>query len=432
MSFAVYIGLLLGLLVLGLPVAFSLDLVGMIGFGSLLGEPGLRLVPKIMYDSMQHFILTAVPLFMVMGKFLADGGIGRRLYEFAQVWLRHLPGGIAVATVASCGIMAAVAGSSTAIVAAVGIIAIPELLKRGYSLRDSTGVVAAGSTLGILIPPSIPLLIYSAVTDESAGKLFLAGVFPGILLTVLMGIIVSFRAWRRGLPTTPRASWKERMEATREASWALALPIIVLGTIYSGIATPTESAAIGAVFAAFVAIFVYRTVNLRDCIKIMKSAAATSIMILFIVQGALVFGKYATMIRAPHEIVAWATSFNLSATEFVIGANLLFLVLGHFLEVISILLISLPVMLETMKALGVDLTWFAIVMVINMEMALISPPVGINLYVTAGVAASVGVKVSQWDIIVGTIPYFLLMLAFMVLLIVAPQIVTFIPSLLYN
>lgn len=427
------IGLLLFVaLGVGLPVAFSLNLIGLVGFASLFGYAGFKFVPSIIYDSMHSFILTAVPLFIILGKFLSDGGIGKRLFEFGQVWLRHVPGGVAVATILSCGIMAAVAGSSTAIVAAIGMFAIPELIDRGYSKSTATGVVAAGATLGILIPPSIPLLIYSAVTDESAGKLFLAGVVPGIILMLSMCAYVAIQAEVSGVKRLPRASWAERLRATREALWALLLPVIVLGSIYTGVVTPTEAAAVGVAAAVIITVFIYRTVTPRKCLDVLLSGASTSVMILSIVQGAMVFGKFATLIQAPQQVVDWITALDLSAIQFVIVANVLFIVLGCFLEVISIILIVLPGILVTMHALNIDLVWFAIIMMVNMELALITPPVGINLYVVAGMTKGARLQVSQLDIVRGVIPYFWIMIGYIVLLMLVPALVTYVPSMFYK
>lgn len=430
--FTIVFIVMLVLLMVGVPVAFTLNVSGLGGLVSQLGEPGLRIVPKIMYDSMLSYLLTAVPLFIIMGKFLSAGGIGTKIYDFAHVWLRHLPGGVGIATIVSCAIMAAVVGSSSVIVAAIGMVALPELLRRGYPQMMATGAITAGGTLGILIPPSIPLLIYSAVTDESAGKLFAAGMAPGIVLALLMAGYISFASWRLGIPLLPKSKWAERIQVTRGSFWALSLPVIVLGSIYSGIATPTEAAALGALASGIIALFVYRTMRLRELPALLRSAASTSLMILFIVQGALIFGHFATITRVPHNLVAWTGTLNLTGLQFVLLANVLFLFMGCFLEVISIILITLPVMVLTLSHLDVDLVWFAIVMMVNMELALITPPVGINLYVMAGLLPQLGLPSSQMQIIKGILPYFVIMLLFLLALIAVPEFVTWIPNLLFK
>lgn len=421
--------LLVFLMVFGFPVGFALSGAGIFGNVMLLGSRGGEMAPKIMYDSMNSFILAAVPMFIIMGRTIATGGIGVRMYDFASVWLRHLPGGLAIATIACCGVLAAIAGSSTAIIAAVGTAAIPQLLRLGYPPRMALGMVTAGATLGILIPPSVPLLIFSAITDESAGKLFLAGVFPGIVLTVLMATYASIAAVRAGVVRLERASWTERWAVTKRASWGLMLPIVVLGSIYSGIATPTESAALGTLFSLFIAVVIYKELKPREVPALLMHAAATSAMIMFIVQGAVLLGKFATIVQVPQELVLWVAEKNLTAFELVLAANVLFLILGCFLEVVSIMLITLPVLIAPLLGLHVDLIWFAIVMMINMEIALITPPVGLNLYVVGGLMKSINLNVSQSDLIRGVIPYFFLMLAFMILCLLWPPMITWFPTL---
>ena len=416
------------LMVVGLPVGFSLLSAGIFGNVMLLGSRGGEMVPKLMFDSMNSFILAAVPMFIIMGRTIATGGIGVRMYDFASVWLRHLPGGLAIATIVCCAVLAAIAGSSTAIIAAVGTAAIPELLRRGYPPRMALGMVTAGATLGILIPPSVPLLIFSAITDESAGKLFLAGVFPGIVLTALMAAYASFAAVRAGVTRLPQAPWAERLTVTKRASWGLLLPIVVLGSIYTGVATATESAALGTLLSLFIAVVIYKELKLREVPILLMHAAATSGMIMLIVQGAVVLGKFATMVQVPQELVLWVSEKNLTALELVLAANLLFLVLGCFLEVVSIMMITLPVLVAPLIGLQVDLVWFAIIMMINMEIALITPPVGLNLYVVGGLLKSINLKVPQSDVIRGVIPYFFLMLSFMILCIFWPPLITGFPK----
>jgi C4-dicarboxylate transporter DctM subunit len=427
--FATLLIILLILLCAGVPVAYSLAGTGLVGFAWYLGIDALVSIPKLQYDSVNHFVLTAVPMFILMSQFLGEGGIGKRMYDMAQVWLRHLHGGLGLATILSCAVLAAVTGSSTAIVAAIGTVAMPELLKRGYSAKVATGAIAAGATLGILIPPSIPLIIYSSVTDESTGELFTAGIIPGLLLTALFSIYLVLHSRRQGVEILPKASMAERWQVTKDAFWALTLPVIVLGLIYMGWATPTEAAALGAAASAVIALFIYRTISIQQLPGLLMKAAGTSVMILAIVQGAIVFGNIATSLRVPQQIVEYIATTNVTPIFFVIAVNLLFVFMGMFLEVIAILLISLPTLLPTMEHLEINMIWFAIVMMINMELALVTPPVGMNLYVMGGVTRSLGLKVDQTSIIRGVTPYMVIMVLFMVALLAFPSIATWLPSL---
>ena len=303
--------LLLVLLFSGLPVAFSLGLGGVAGMVLFLGGEGaLAQLPIIGYKSLDDFVLVSVPLYILMSQILLTGKVGNDLFELANKWLCHLPGGLGVATVIACAIFAAITGSSVACAVTIGSIAIPEMLSRGYDRRLVLGTVAAGGTLGILIPPSIPMILYGAITDESVGKLFMSGVVPGVLLTVLFIAVVVYSS--RHLERHEAAPWAERMAALRQSIWGLLLPIIVVGGIYTGAFTPTEAAGVGTVYSLFITFCVYRTLKLRDLPGILNDTVQTSCMIFAIMIGASLFGFVLTILSWPSISCSssWGASWN--------------------------------------------------------------------------------------------------------------------------
>ena len=284
------------LLLIGLPVAFSLGMGGVAGIFAFMGgtSEALSQVPIIGYQSIDDFVLTAVPLYILMSQILLEGKVGSNLFELANKWLRHLPGGLGSATVLACAIFAAITGSSVACAVTIGAIAIPEMLSRGYDRATVLGSVAAGGTLGILIPPSIPMILYSAITDESVGKLFMSGVFPGALMTLMFTGIVVMRS--RHLKREAPATWAERMDELKKSFWGLLLPVLVVGGIYTGIFTPTEAAAIGTVYSIIITMLVYRTLTPMDMPKILKDTVKTTCMIFAIMIGANLFGFVLTIL----------------------------------------------------------------------------------------------------------------------------------------
>lgn len=289
-----FTALLLLLLVMGLPVAFSLGMAGVAGMLLFMGGDGaLAQLPIIGYKSLDDFVLTAVPLYILMSQILLTGKVGNDLFELANKWLRHLPGGLGIATVMACAVFAAITGSSVACAVTIGAIAIPEMLARGYERSLVLGAVAAGGTLGILIPPSIPMILYGAITDESIGKLFMSGVVPGAILTVLFIMIVVYRS--RNLPREVAASWDERVSALKKSFWGLLLPVIVVGGIYTGIFTPTEAAGIGTVYSLIITFGIYRTLSLKDMPEILEDTIKTTCMIFAIMIGASLFGFVLTI-----------------------------------------------------------------------------------------------------------------------------------------
>lgn len=415
---------LMTLLLLGLPVAFSLAASGMAGMYFLAGGvQTFSQIPFIAYKSLDDFVLSAIPLYILMSYILLQGKVGNDLYELGSKWFRHLPGGLGVATILACAIFAAISGSSVATAVTIGTVAIPEMIERGYDKKLALGLVAAGGTLGILIPPSIPLIIYGSVTGESVGKLFVAGIIPGLLLTLFFIIfIVVFSA--RNLPLQLAASWDERIQALKQSCWGLFLPILVVGGIYTGAFTPTEAAAIGVFYSLIITFFIYRTLSWRDIPRILTDTVKTNAMILAIMIGAMIFGYIMTVLRIPQQLTEFAVGLEMNRWLIMLSINILLLILGCFLETVSIILITVPILYPIILNLGFDPIWFAIVLVINMELALITPPVGMNLFVIQGIRRDA----SMADIVRGVFPFALLMVLLIIIIAFVPDIVTWLPE----
>ena len=416
--------MLLLLLAIGLPVGFALGTGGLVGMLLFMGGEGtLNQIPLLAYKSLDDFVLCAVPLYVLMSQILLEGKVGNDLFELGNKWLRHLPGGLGAATIVACGIFAAITGSSAACAVTIGAIAIPEMLKRNYERTVVLGAVAAGGTLGILIPPSIPMILYGAITGESIGQLFMSGFVPGFMLTIFFILIVVYKS--RNLPLEPKASWEERMDALKSSIWGLLLPVIVVGGIYTGAFTPTEAAAVGTVYSLFITFCIYRTLSLKDIPNILLGTVKTSSMIFAIMIGATLFGFVLTILQVPQALTLMVTEMQLSRWIFFIMINCLLLFLGCILETVSIIFITVPILYPIILQLGFDPIWFNVILQINMEMALITPPVGMNLFVIQGVSPDS--KMTQ--IVKGVMPYALVMGIEMLILCFVPGLATWLPSI---
>ena len=414
--------LLLILLASGLPVAFSLGLGGVAGMILFMGGDGaLAQLPIIGYKSLDDFVLTAVPMYILMSQILLTGKVGNDLFELANKWLRHLPGGLGIATVMACAVFAAITGSSVACAVTIGAIAIPEMLARGYDRPLVLGAVAAGGTLGILIPPSIPMILYGAITDESIGKLFMSGVVPGVIMTLMFTAIVVYRS--RNLQREAAATWDERISALKKSIWGLFLPIIVVGGIYTGIFTPTEAAGIGTVYSLFITFCVYRTLSFKDMPGILNDTIKTTCMIFAIMIGASLFGFVLTILDAPQALTNYVAGLETSRWVVFIAINCLLLFLGCILESVSIIFITLPILFPLILSLGFDPIWFNVVMLLNLELALITPPVGMNLFVLQGISPDS----KMTDIVKGVIPFGLAMFVLIFILCLFPELATWLP-----
>lgn len=412
------------LLVIGMPVAFTLSVAGILGIIQFVDVSFLSQVPVIAYKTLDSYVLTSVPLYILMSQIMLTGRVGSGLFELGSKWMGHLPGGLGIATIFACAIFAAISGSSVATAVTIGAMAIPEMLKRGYDRKLVVGSVAAGGTLGILIPPSIPMILYGTITDESVGKLFMSGVVPGALLTVLFICYIVFAFWDK--PREPRSSHAEKMKSLRENIWGLFLPVIIIGGIYTGIFTPTEAAAVGTVYALAITFFVYRSVTIQDMPAILRATIKTSCMIFSIMIGAMLFGYILTILQVPQALMRLVTEGDLNRWIVMLGINIMLLILGCVLETVSIILIILPMLYPIIKALGFDPIWFNVVLLINMELALITPPVGMNLFVIKGISEDSSIQ----DIIAGAAPFAAIMVFEILLLCFVPEIATWLPSVL--
>jgi C4-dicarboxylate transporter DctM subunit len=413
------------LLLIGFPVAFSLGLTGMAGFTFLMGLDSLIQVPLIAYKTLDEFTLSAVPLYILLSQILLTGKVGNDLYEVASKWVRHLPAGLGVATVLACGAFAAISGSSVATAVTIGMVAIPEMVSRGYPKNLVLGLVAGGGTLGILIPPSIPMILYGAITGESVGALFIAGIVPGILLTGLFILYVVVFVSKKVPPQLP-ASWAERMASLRHSSWGLFLPVLIIGGIYTGIFTPTEAAAIGTIYSLFITFFIYRTLTMRDIPAILVDTAKSNAMVMAIVVGAMQYGFILTIMQIPQQLTEMVTNMDVNRWVIMLAINILLLFLGCILETISIILITVPLLYPLILKLGFDPIWFAVILVINLELALITPPVGMNLFVIQGI--SPGTKMTQ--ILRGVLPFAILMILTIAIVAWQPGLATWLPEYL--
>ena len=417
----VVLGLLL-LLGAGLPVAFSLAGIGAVMI-ALKGLP-LVMVAQNLHGGLDNFVLLSVPLFLLMSNILLKGGVGRDLFQALEAWVGHWPGGLGIAALISCGIFAAISGSSVATAATVGTVAIPEMTSRGYGKAFTLGLLAAGGTLGILIPPSIPLIVYGVITEESIGQLFLAGIGPGLLLMLFFGIYcVAYAALSREYRPTPKVPLHARWPATIRALPTLVLATLIIGGIYSGAFTPTEASAVGCVLAYLLCALLLRSLTWKALAEAVRDSATTTIVLFLIVIGAKIFGKAVTLYQVPAQVSQLFDTSTTSAATFllIVGAILLFI--GLFLESLSMLLIMMPVLYPTVVALGIDPIWFAIFFVVLIEVALLTPPVGLNLFVIQAVAKS-----TLGTVVRGVIPFVLIMLASVVLLWLVPGIVLAIPK----
>lgn len=421
MTILLILACLFGLLLVGVPVAFAL---GGIGLGMLMfGGFSPLMAPQAILSTLDGFILLAVPLFLLMSNILLKGGVGRDLFAAVQAWVGHWPGGLAVATILSCGLFAAISGSSVATAATIGTVAIPEMVKRGYDRRFVYGLLAAGGTLGILIPPSIPMIVFGFVAEESVIALFLAGIGPGILLVTLFVIFAMLHArFSDQYTPMPKASWSERRISSIRALPSVALSALIVAGLYSGAFTPTEASAVGFAAALVITGLILRTLTWKALWEAIRDSALTTTAILLIIAGAKVFGKAIALYRIPQDISAFIASNIDGPLVFILLVSAVLLLMGLVFETLSMILIMTPVLLPAAMALGFDPIWFGIYMVIMVECALITPPVGLNLYVIQAVA-----RVSLGEVARGVWPFLLLMLGTVVVLYVWPDLALYIP-----
>lgn len=415
MEAVIVIGLLFLLALLRVPIAISLAVSSVVGL--YLVDFSVDTVIQRMFTGINSTTLMAIPGFVFAGLIMAQGGISKYLIEAIRAWVGHTKGGLSVVTVVTCMIFAAISGSSPATAAAIGAIMIPMMVKAGYDKKYSMGLVASAGTLGILIPPSIPLILYGSVSEQSTGRLFSAGILPGLVLGLALIIYAVIVAHKKGYGGLPRVPIKERWGPTLYSIWGLMMPIIILGGIYTGVVTPTEAAFLAVLYALIISVFVYRELDYRKFRNILTESINTTAMIFLIIAAALVLGTFLTTEQIPQSFAQWVSDSGFNKWTFLLIVSLLFFVLGMFLEPTAIILITLPILLPIIAALEIDVIHFAIIMVVNMELGMITPPVGLNLFVVSGIT---GEKVES--VIKGVVPFFAIFIIVLIIIIIFPQL----------
>lgn len=409
---------------LNVPIAVSLAMSTIVIIG-ISSDFNMYMLTQRMFAGLDLTPLMAIPAFVFAGVLLSRGGVSKYLIYALRSYVGHLPGGLSVVTILACMIFAAISGSSPATAAAIGSIMIPGMVEAGYNKKYVMGLVAASGTLGILIPPSIPLIVYGVVAEESIGKLFMAGVIPGILLGAILIISAVYYARKNNYGKAEPCTWEERKTASIKAIWGAFLPVLILGSIYTGVVTPTESAVIAVFYTIIVSAFIYKELAWKDIRPVLRETINTTSMIFLIIAAAMTFSLYLTNNQIPQAVAQWISDSNFNKWMFFLMANLMFFVMGTFLEAVSIILITLPVFLPIIKHLGIDPIHFAIVMTVNMELAMITPPVGLNLFVVSSVA-----KESLEDVVKGVIPFIVLMIAALVIFVIWPQLSLYLPNIM--
>lgn len=417
------------LLFLGMPIAFSLMLVGFLGISYLASvQAALPVAARTVYEVSAHYPYTVIPLFVVMGGFAGSSGITRELYQTFDKWFRKLPGGLGVATIGACAGFAAVSGSSVATAATLGTVALPEMRRFNYSPRLATGSIAAGGTLGFLIPPSIGFVVYGMLTEQSIGKLLIAGMLPGIILAAayIAIVVLQVKMTPSLAPASPEpVSWKEKISALAGVWETLAVFLLVMGGIYLGFFTPTEAGAIGAT-ALFLTALVKRKLTWRNLFASLQEAVRISVMVLFLVSGANVFSYFLALSTIPMQVTAWVSELVVSAYVILTIVVVIYLFLGCFLDAISMMVLTMPVIFPVILNLGYDPIWFGVIAVLMMEAGLITPPMGLNIFTVAGVAKDTPLE----EIFRGALPFLLSIFVIVVIVTVFPQIALFLPGMM--
>lgn len=411
---------------IGMPIAICLGLSSLLTI-AFFAQDSLASLSIKLYETSEHYTLLAIPSFILAGALMSTGGVARRMVDFAIAAVGHLRGGLAIASILACMLFAAVSGSSPATVVAVGSIVIAGMVRSGYPQPFAAGVICNSGTLGILIPPSIVMVVYAAVTEVSVGRMFMAGVIPGLLLGLMLAVAVHWRVRKLNIAPTPRVPFGEVLGKFRESMWGLALLVIIMGGIYGGVFTPTEAAAVSAVYALFVAVFIYRDLKFHNLPEVFVDASRTTVMLMFIVANAMLFAHVLTTERIPQTIAEHIVAFGMAPWMFLLVVNIILLVAGNFMEPTGIILILAPIFFPIATHLGIDPIHLGIIMVVNMEIGMVTPPVGLNLFVTSGITGMSIVQVTH-----AALPWLLVLLAFLVLITYIPAISLFLPDLLFN
>jgi C4-dicarboxylate transporter DctM subunit len=438
MSTAFIFCLLIALMLTGMPISIALGLT-VLSFIFLMTHVPIESVALKLFTGIENFEIMAIPFFILAGNFLTHGGVARRMINFATSMVGHWHGGLGLAGVMACALVAAVSGSSPATVIAIGSIMMPAMVKQGFPKSFGAGVITTSGALGILIPPSIVMVVYAVatggsvaldpdghrVTSASVGQLFMAGVIPGLMLATLLGVTTFYRAWKNDYPRLPRASWAQRWVAFRRCVWGLLLILIVLGGIYAGWFTPTEAAAVSAVYAFVIAVFVYRDMGLKDVPRVLLGSANMSAMILYIITNAVLFSFLMANENIPQQIATWMSTAGVNWVVFLLVVNLLLLMAGNVMEATSIVLIMAPILFPVAVKLGIHPVHLGILMVVNMEVGMCHPPVGLNLYVASGIA-----KMGITELTIAVLPWLLTMIAFLGVVTYVPELSLWLPRML--
>ena len=435
---ALLFALLLALMATGMPISIALGL-SVLTFLFILSSVDPKMVGLKLFTSIDRFEIMAIPFFILAGNFLTSGGVARRMINFATSMIGHWYGGLGLAGVVACALFAAISGSSVATVVGIGSIILPAIVANGYPPRFGAGVIATSGALGILFPPSINLVIFAVATSgmqpkgpdgavvdsASVGQLFIAGLVPGLMLATMLGMTTWYRAWRNDYPRMRRASWGECLRAFRDGFWGLFLIVLVLGGIYSGLFTPTEAAAVAAVYAFFIAVFVYKELKLVDVPAVLLKAASMSAMILYIITNAAVFSWLLTSEQIPQSMAEWMTMQGFGTVAFLLVVNVVLLAAGNFMDPAAIVLIMAPILFPMAARLGVHPVHLGILMMVNMEVGLCHPPVGLNLYVASGIT-----KLGITELTIAVLPWLGTMLVFLVMVTYIPEISLWLPRVL--
>ena len=435
---ALLFALLLALMATGMPISIALGL-SVLTYLFILSSVDPKMVGLKLFTSIDRFEIMAIPFFILAGNFLTSGGVAARMITFASSMIGHWYGGLGLAGVVACALFAAISGSSVATVVGIGSIILPAIVQNGYPPRFGAGVNATSGALGILFPPSINLVIFAVATSgmqpkgptgaivdsASVGQLFIAGLVPGLMLATMLGATTWYRAWRNDYPRMKRASWGECLRAFRDGFWGLFLIVLVLGGIYSGLFTPTEAAAVAAVYAFFIAVFVYKELKLADVPAVLLKAASMSAMILYIITNAAVFSWLLTSEQIPQSMAEWMTAQGFGTVAFLLVTNIVLLAAGNFMDPAAIVLIMAPILFPMAARLGVHPVHLGILMAVNMEVGLCHPPVGLNLYVASGIT-----KMGITELTVAVLPWLGTMLVFLVMVTYIPEISLWLPGVL--
>src|SRR5438094_6155242 len=416
--------LLIGLMLTGMPISISLGLTVLVYLFTMTQVP-IQSVALKLFTGIEKFEIMAIPFFILAGNFLTHGGVARRMIHFATSMVGHWHGGLGLAGVLACALFAAVSGSSPATVVAIGSILLPAMITQGFPKRFGAGVISTSGALGILIPPSIVMVMYAVATNTSVGSLLIAGIVPGLVLATMLGLTTWWRARKNNYPRQAVATRGERFRAFRQSIWGLLLIVVVIGGIYTGIFTPTEAAAMSAVYAFFVAVFVYKDLPLSKVPKVLLDSANMSAMLLYIITNAVMFSYLMTSEQIPQELAAWMLDKGLGVVAFLLFVNIILLLAGNVMEPSSIVLIMAPILFPVAMKLGIDPVHFGIMMVVNMEVGMCHPPVGLNLYVASGIT-----KMGITELTIAVWPWLLTMLAFLIIVTYWPGLSIWLPRAL--